>query len=139
MAFGIDTTSKSKYSDIDNTRYTYLSGNTVTSMVEADRALNDAIKGVSDKVENIMAGSGVTHSAIISGTSDNKLEVNVRLAHAYNQKEDIENVGYEDKSDIMDKNLLRIIHVIGSKTELINNGLYFDGSIDYGTFKDNNS
>ena len=135
MAFGGDTNENSKYGDIDNTKYTYLSGASVTSMVAADRALNDAIKGVSDKFDNLIAGSGVTHSAIISGTSDNKLVVNVKLSHAHKQEnEDIENVEVSNEFDIRNSNLLKIIHVANSVKESKNNGLYFDGSIDYGTF-----
>ena len=135
MAFGIDTDGNSTYADIDNSRYTYLSGTSVTSMLEADRALNDAIKGVSDNFDKLIGGSGVTHSAIISGTSDNKLEVNVRLSHAHKQDNDnIENVEVLDEFDIRDSNLLKIIHVANSIKESKNNGLYFDGSIDYGTF-----
>lgn len=140
MAFGIDTNGNSTYANIDNSRYTYLSGTSVTSMLEADRALNDAIKNVSDDVDKLIAGSGVTYSAVISGASDNKLEVNVKLSHAANQdKEDIENVEVSNKSDIRDANLLKIIHVVDSIKESKSNGLYFDGSIDYGTFSVSNN
>lgn len=135
MAFGTNTDGNSTYANIDNSRYTYLSGTSVTSMLEADRALNDAIKEVSDNFDKLIAGSGVTHSAIISGTSDNKLEVNVKLSHAHKQdNEDIENVEVSNEFDIRDANLLKIIHVVDSIKESKNNGLYFDGSIDYGTF-----
>ena len=135
MIFGFDTDGNSKYGDIDNSRYKYLSGTSVTSMLSADRALNDAINEVSDNFDNLIAGSGVTHSAIISGTSDNKLEVNVKLSHADKQEDDdIENVEVLNKYDIRDSNLLKIIHVANSVKESKNNGLYFDGSIDYGTF-----
>lgn len=135
MVFGFDTNGDSKYSNIDNSKYAYLSGATVTSMLSADRALNDAIKGVSDKFDNLIAGSGVTHSAIISGTSDNKLEVNVKLSHAHKQEnDDIENVEFANEFDIRNANLLKIIHVANSVKDSKNNGLYFDGSIDYGTF-----
>lgn len=35
---------------------------------------------------------------------------------------------------LRDANLLKIIHVVNSVKDSKNNGLYFDGSIDYGTF-----
>lgn len=117
-----------------------------TSLVDADRKLADELKAVKDNFNNIYKGSD-TYSSRVSAKKDNgsdinKLAVDVRLAH-YNGTHGSEgqsdtgneNVEVQNTSEIgHDYNLIKIVHVKDSKENAESNGLYFDGSIDYGTF-----
>ena len=110
----------------------YISG--ATSLKTADELLDSAVKDVNDKLDDLSEGNP-TYSTVISTNEDGNLEVNVKLSHSYNQQsEDIENVEVDNYSEITTDNLLRIIHVKDSIKEAKSNGLYFDGSIDYGEF-----
>ena len=110
----------------------YISG--ATSLKTADELLDSAVKDVNDRLDGLSEGNP-TYSTVISTNEDGNLEVNVKLSHSYNQQsEGIENVEVENYSDITTDNLLRIIHVKDSIKEAKSNGLYFDGSIDYGEF-----
>lgn len=117
-----------------------------TSLVDADRKLADELKAVKDNFNNLYKGSD-TYSSRVSAKKDNgsdinKLAVDVRLAH-YNGTHGSEgqsdtgneNVEVQNTSEIgHDYNLIKIVHVKDSKENAESNGLYFDGSIDYGTF-----
>lgn len=117
-----------------------------TSLVDADRKLADELKSVKDNINNLYNGSD-TYSSRVSAKKDNgsnvnKLAVDVRLAH-YNGTRGSEgqsdtgneNVEVQNTSEIGDDyNLIKIVHVRDSKENAESNGLYFDGSIDYGTF-----
>ena len=117
-----------------------------TSLVDADRKLADELKAVKDNINNLYNGSD-TYSSRVSAKKDNgsnvnKLAVDVRLAH-YNGTHGSEgqsdtgneNVEVQNTSEIGDDyNLIKIVHVRDSKENAESNGLYFDGSIDYGTF-----
>ena len=117
-----------------------------TSLVDADRKLADELKAVKDNFNNLYKGSD-TYSSRVSAKKDNgsdinKLAVDVRLAH-YNGTHGSEgqsdtgneNVEIQNTSEIgHDYNLIKIVHVKDSKENAESNGLYFDGSIDYGTF-----
>lgn len=117
-----------------------------TSLVDADRKLADELKAVKDNFNNFYKGSD-TYSSRVSAKKDNgsdinKLAVDVRLAH-YNGTHGSEgqsdtgneNVEIQNTSEIgHDYNLIKIVHVKDSKENAESNGLYFDGSIDYGTF-----
>ena len=117
-----------------------------TSLVDADRKLADELKSVKDNINNLYNGSD-TYSSRVSAKKDNgsnvnKLAVDVRLAH-YNGTHGSEgqsdtgneNVEVQNTSEIGDDyNLIKIVHVRDSKENAESNGLYFDGSIDYGTF-----
>lgn len=117
-----------------------------TSLVEADRKLADELKTVKENVTNLYNGSDTYSSSVSakreSGSNVNKLAVDVRLAH-YNGTHGSEgqsdtgneNVEVQSTSEIgHDYNLIKIVHVKDSKENAESNGLYFDGSIDYGTF-----
>lgn len=117
-----------------------------TSLVDADRKLADELKTVKENITNLYNGSD-TYSSSVSAKKDNgsnvnKLAVDVRLAH-YNGTRGSEgqsdtgneNVEVQNTSEIGDDyNLIKIVHVRDSKENAESNGLYFDGSIDYGTF-----
>ena len=117
-----------------------------TSLVDADRKLADELKTVKENITNLYNGSDTYSSSVSAkkenGSNVNKLAVDVRLAH-YNGthgsegQSDIgnENVEVQNTSEIgHDYNLIKIVHVKDSKENADSNGLYFDGSIDYGTF-----
>lgn len=144
-------TGKDNVTDGDN--YQGLNGGTTneilqnaTSLVDADRKLADELKSIKDNINNIYNGSD-TYSSRISAKKDNgsnvnKLAVDVRLAH-YNGTHGSEgqsdtgneNIEVQNTSEIgHDYNLIKIVHVKDSKENAESNGLYFDGSIDYGTF-----
>ncbi len=110
----------------------YISG--ATSLKSADELLDSAVKSVNDRLDDLSEGNP-TYSTVIATNEDGNLEVEVKLSHSYNQQtDDIENVEVDNYSDITTDNLLRIIHVKDSIKEAKSNGLYFDGSIDYGEF-----
>lgn len=144
-------TGKDNVTDGDN--YQGLNGGTTneilqnaTSLVDADRKLADELKSIKDNINNLYNGSD-TYSSRVSakknnGSNVNKLAVDVRLAH-YNGTHGSEgqsdtgneNVEVQNTSEIgHDYNLIKIVHVKDSKENAESNGLYFDGSIDYGTF-----
>lgn len=116
------------------------------SLVDANRKLADGLKELKNNVNNICNGSD-TYSSHLSVEKDNatnlnKLSVDVRLAH-YNgttgsqgqSDTGNENVEIPTLSEIgNDYNLIKIVHVRDSVKNADTNGLYFDGSIDYGTF-----
>lgn len=150
-AIGKIVTGKDNVTDGDN--YQGLNAGTTneilqnaTSLVDADRKLADELKSVKDNINNIYNGSD-TYSSRVSAKKDNgsnvnKLAVDVRLAH-YNGTRGSEgqsdtgneNVEVQNTSEIGDDyNLIKIVHVRDSKENAESNGLYFDGSIDYGTF-----
>lgn len=117
-----------------------------TSLVDADRKLADELKSVKDNINNLYNGSDTYSSSVSAkkenGSNVNKLAVDVRLAH-YNGTHGSEgqsdtgneNVEVQNTSEIgHDYNLIKIVHVRDSKENAESNGLYFDGSIDYGTF-----
>ena len=137
----------------DGENYQGLNGGTTneilqnaTSLVDADRKLADELKSIKDNIDNLYNGSD-TYSSRISAKKDNgsnvnKLAVDVRLAH-YNGTHGSEgqsdtgneNIEVQNTSEIgHDYNLIKIVHVKDSKENAESNGLYFDGSIDYGTF-----
>lgn len=150
-AIGKIVTGKDNVTDGDN--YQGLNAGTTneilqnaTSLVDADRKLADELKSVKDNINNLYNGSD-TYSSRVSAKKDNgsnvnKLAVDVRLAH-YNGTRGSEgqsdtgneNVEVQNTSEIGDDyNLIKIVHVRDSKENAESNGLYFDGSIDYGTF-----
>ena len=117
-----------------------------TSLVDADRKLADELKTIKENVTNLYNGSDTYSSSVSAkkenGSNVNKLAVDVRLAH-YNGTHGSEgqsdtgneNVEVQNTSEIgHDYNLIKIVHVKDSKENADSNGLYFDGSIDYGTF-----
>lgn len=117
-----------------------------TSLVDADRKLADELKTVKENITNLYNGSDTYSSSVSAkkenGSNVNKLAVDVRLAH-YNGTHGSEgqsdtgneNVEVQNTSEIgHDYNLIKIVHVKDSKENADSNGLYFDGSIDYGTF-----
>lgn len=137
----------------DGENYQGLNGGTTneilqnaTSLVDADRKLADELKSIKDNINNLYNGSD-TYSSRVSAKKDNgsdvnKLAVDVRLAH-YNgtygsegqSDTGNENIEVQNTSEIgHDYNLIKIVHVKDSKENAESNGLYFDGSIDYGTF-----
>lgn len=137
----------------DGENYQGLNGGTTneilqnaTSLVDADRKLADELKSIKDNINNLYNGSD-TYSSRVSAKKDNgsdvnKLAVDVRLAH-YNGTHGSEgqsdtgneNIEVQNTSEIgHDYNLIKIVHVKDSKENAESNGLYFDGSIDYGTF-----
>lgn len=117
-----------------------------TSLVDADRRIADEIKHIKENIANFYNGS-VTYSSRVStkrenGSNVDKLAVDVRLAH-YNGANGSagqtdtgnENVEIQNTHEIgHDYNLIKIVHVKDSIENADSNGLYFDGSIDYGTF-----
>jgi len=109
----------------------YISG--ATSLKNADELLDGEIKNVNDKLDKLSQGNS-TYSTTTSIDNDGSMKVDVKLSHAYSQTEDIENVEVDNASDISINNLLKIIHVKDSIKEAKTNGLYFDGSVDYGEF-----
>lgn len=137
----------------DGEDYSSLNGGTTNeylqntnSLVDANRKLADGLKELKNNVNNICNGSD-TYSSRLSVEKDNatnlnKLSVDVRLAH-YNgttgsqgqSDTGNENVEIPTLSEIgNDYNLIKIVHVRDSVKNADTNGLYFDGSIDYGTF-----
>ena len=150
-AIGKIVTGKDNVTDGDN--YQGLNSGTTneilqnaTSLVDADRKLADELKSVKENI-NILYNGSDTYSSRVSAKKDNgsdvnKLAVDVRLAH-YNGTRGSEgqsdtgneNVEVQNTSEIGDDyNLIKIVHVRDSKENAESNGLYFDGSIDYGTF-----
>ena len=117
-----------------------------TSLVDADRRIADEIKHIKENIANFYNGSD-TYSSRVStkrenGSNVDKLAVDVRLAH-YNGANGSagqtdtgnENVEIQNTHEIgHDYNLIKIVHVKDSIENADSNGLYFDGSIDYGTF-----
>ena len=116
------------------------------SLADADKKLADGIKKLAEKLENAFKWED-TYSTSITVDTDGvtgakTIKPNVRLAH-YNGNDgsanqtDIgnENVEVPTMTAIgNDYNLLKVVHVRDSKENAGTNGLYFDGSIDYGTF-----
>lgn len=107
--------------------------NNATSLANADDKLDEAIKDLSGKVESLdLIETSDTKSVKMHKTSSGDTKVissDVKLAVKGGERVD---VSYLSSDDMPDTNLLRISEIAGSDGSNPSNGVYFDGSIDYG-------
>ena len=104
------------------------------SIMDAAVMLDSAIEGVTDDIAAI-SGNDTTYSVRLTRDETSKhLSADVKLAQTPNAADIDVTLSHEQYASLTMKNLLKVIHVVESEKDASTNGLFFDGSIDYGSY-----
>ena len=104
------------------------------SIMDAAIMLDSAIEGVNDDLAAI-SGNDNTYSVRLTRDEASKhLSADVKLAQTPNAADIDVTLSHEQYAELKMKNLLKVIHVVESEKDASTNGLFFDGSIDYGSY-----
>jgi len=109
-----------------------------TSLYNADQLLDNAVKALDDKVDNMLDGSDTTSSHVY--IENDALKVDVRLSHGNTTPgmSDSELIisGTND-SEITDTNALRLVEITGQADDSTFNGLYLSNIWNCGEYTAN--
>jgi hypothetical protein len=107
------------------------------SVLDASLLLDSAVKGVEEKAESI-SGADTTYSVRLSRSdTTNHLSADVKLAQTPIAAQTEVTYTNSQYAVLNMRNLLKIINLVGTEKDSDTNGLFFDGSIDYGTYDTN--
>jgi len=107
------------------------------SVLDASLILDSAVKDVEEKAESI-SGADTTYSVRLSrSNTTNHLSADVKLAQTPIAAQTEVTYTNSQYAVLNMRNLLKIINLVGTEKDSDTNGLFFDGSIDYGTYDTN--
>ena len=98
--------------------------------------LDNAVKDIADELEELKEGETTYSVRLYKNADSGHLAADVKIAQTNNKAQTDVTLSYEQYIAMTMKNLLKVVHVENSMAEADTNGIFFDGSIDYGAYDD---